>query len=313
MRRREWLEATGIIAAGAALGPSPGRAEIDAELLVEKLRLNLRHTWTTTMSSSEFRETVLVRYRSDGIEGLGEGAPIVRYDEDAAGAMAALDGIRGRVEDADPWALEALLSSAFPRLEGQYAARAALDIALHDWTGQRLGIPLYRLFGLDAADAPVTTFSIGIDTPEVTRRKVREAEPFPVLKIKVGLDSDEKWRAFAEQTYRLGDDGLLRYDWDLALAKPLIRNRGATPDLWKLYGALRRQPVLTLRGELSDVLSEETLARMAELKPDLKSVTVPGVGHTPMLDEPPAQTAIDEFIAEIDEREGATPGGHSHG
>ena len=191
MRRREWLEATGIIAAGAALGPSPGRAEIDAELLVEKLRLNLRHTWTTTMSSSEFRETVLVRYRSDGIEGLGEGAPIVRYDEDAAGAMAALDGIRGRVEDADPWALEALLSSAFPRLEGQYAARAALDIALHDWTGQRLGIPLYRLFGLDAADAPVTTFSIGIDTPEVTRRKVREAEPFPVLKIKVGLDSDE--------------------------------------------------------------------------------------------------------------------------
>ena len=191
MRRREWLEATGAIAAGAALRPLPGGAEGDVELLVEKLRLNLRHTWTTTMSSSEFRETVLVRYRSGGIEGLGEGAPIVRYDEDAAGAMAALDGVRGLVEDADPWALEALLSNAFPRLEGQYAARAALDIALHDWTGQRLGIPLYRLFGLNAAHAPVTTFSIGIDTPEVTRRKVREAEPFPVLKIKVGLDSDE--------------------------------------------------------------------------------------------------------------------------
>ena len=50
---------------------------------------------------------------------------------------------------------------------------------------------LYRYFGLDAADAPVTTFSIGIDTPEITKQKVLEAEPYPVLKIKVGLDKDE--------------------------------------------------------------------------------------------------------------------------
>ena len=57
--------------------------------------------------------------------------------------------------------------------------------------GQKLGVPLYRYFGLDPADAPITTFSIGIDTPEITRQKVREAVAFPVLKIKVGLDSDE--------------------------------------------------------------------------------------------------------------------------
>jgi L-alanine-DL-glutamate epimerase-like enolase superfamily enzyme len=60
-----------------------------------------------------------------------------------------------------------------------------------DWIGQKLGVPLYRHFGLDPGDAPVTTFSIGIDTPETTRQKVREAEAFPVLKIKVGLDTDE--------------------------------------------------------------------------------------------------------------------------
>lgn len=129
----------------------------------------------------------------------------------------------------------------------------------------------------------------------------------------LGLGSDERWRTFAEQTFRLDGDGVLRYDWDLALAKPLLRSRGATPDLWKLYGALNRHPVLALRGALSDVLSEETLARMAELKPDIKSATVPGVGHTPMLDEPPAEQAIDTFIAEIDEREGATPGGRESG
>ena len=76
-------------------------------------------------------------------------------------------------------------------MPGQYAAKAAVDIALHDWAGQKLGTPVYRLFGLDPSDTPVTTFSIGIDTPEVTREKVREAAPFPVLKIKVGLDTDE--------------------------------------------------------------------------------------------------------------------------
>jgi L-alanine-DL-glutamate epimerase-like enolase superfamily enzyme len=60
-----------------------------------------------------------------------------------------------------------------------------------DWVGQKLGIPLYSYFGLDRADAPVTTFSIGIDTPEVTRQKTREAGDFPVLKVKVGLATDE--------------------------------------------------------------------------------------------------------------------------
>jgi L-alanine-DL-glutamate epimerase-like enolase superfamily enzyme len=77
------------------------------------------------------------------------------------------------------------------RMEGQYAAKAAIDIALMDWVGQKLGIPLYRYFGLDPRDAPVTTFSIGIDTPEITRQKVREAAAYPVLKIKVGLATDE--------------------------------------------------------------------------------------------------------------------------
>ena len=129
----------------------------------------------------------------------------------------------------------------------------------------------------------------------------------------LGLGSDERWRAFAEQTFRQDDDGVLRYDWDQALAKPLLRSRGATPDLWRLYGALGRRPLLVLRGELSDVLSEETVARMAELKPDLKSATVPGVGHTPMLDEPPAEQAIDDLIAEVDDREGTTPEGRGDG
>jgi L-alanine-DL-glutamate epimerase-like enolase superfamily enzyme len=125
------------------------------------------------------------------VTGVGEGAPIVRYHENAADAQKAVEAARGVVEAADPWRLETALDEAFARLEGQYAARAALDIALHDWVGQRLGIPVYRLLGLDPSRAPVTTFSIGIDTPEVTRQKTREAAGFPVLKVKVGLETDE--------------------------------------------------------------------------------------------------------------------------
>jgi L-alanine-DL-glutamate epimerase-like enolase superfamily enzyme len=83
------------------------------------------------------------------------------------------------------------MAEVFRRIEGGYAAKAAIDIALMDWTARKLGLPLYRHFGLDPRDSPPTTFSIGIDTPEMTRRKVREAEAFPILKIKVGLDSDE--------------------------------------------------------------------------------------------------------------------------
>jgi L-alanine-DL-glutamate epimerase-like enolase superfamily enzyme len=143
------------------------------------------------MSSSEYRDTLQVRFTREGITGVGEGAPIVRYQESAESARQAVDSVRDLLTQGDPWQFEKLMAEIFRRIPGQYAAKAALDIALMDWVGQKLGVPLYRYFGLDPRDAPVTTFSIGIDTPEITRQKVQEAAPFPVLKIKVGLATDE--------------------------------------------------------------------------------------------------------------------------
>jgi L-alanine-DL-glutamate epimerase-like enolase superfamily enzyme len=173
---------------GQALPPaSSGRARIETRIA----RLMLKHTWTTTMSSSQYREVLQLDYTRDGVTGLGEGAPIVRYHEDARSAQAALNGILDYLAAANPWEFAKVMSEVSRRMEGQYAAKAAIDIALMDWIGQKLGIPLYRYFGLDPRDAPVTTFSIGIDTPEITRQKVREAEAYPVLKIKVGLATDE--------------------------------------------------------------------------------------------------------------------------
>jgi L-alanine-DL-glutamate epimerase-like enolase superfamily enzyme len=224
MRRRDWVWLAGgamgsLGLAGPRRAPSPRESETakpaesgpaadrapeagaaprahsapasDAALAAEVVRLHLRHTWTTTMSSSEHRDTLHVRYSRDGVTGVGEGAPIVRYREDAESARRALEGARETVLGADPRSLDTLMDAAFRRLEGQYAARAALDVALHDWAALRLGIPLCRLLGLDPDAAPITTFSIGIDSAEMTRQKVREAAEFPVLKVKVGLDSDE--------------------------------------------------------------------------------------------------------------------------
>ncbi|HVN06372.1 MAG TPA: dipeptide epimerase [Bryobacteraceae bacterium] len=171
----------------ALLSAGAPRATVTTEIK----RLKLRHTWATTMSSSAYRDTLYVAYSNGGITGHGEGAPIVRYKEDAAGARQSVESVRDLLTSADPWQFAKLTHQVFARVEGQWAGKAAIDIALMDWVGQKLGVPLYRYFGLDPRDAPVTTFSIGIDNPQMTRQKVREAAPFPVLKIKVGLDTDE--------------------------------------------------------------------------------------------------------------------------
>lgn len=171
---------------------SPGPASDPAKVQCGLKRLMLRHTWTTTMSSSEYRDTVQFEYRRDGVAGHGEGAPIIRYQEFPASAMKAIEAIATQIEAGDPWMYRKFLAQVRGALgEGQHAAMAAVDIAIFDWLGKKMGMPLYRFLGLDPADAPVTDFSIGIDTPEITRQKTREAEDFPVLKVKVGLQTDE--------------------------------------------------------------------------------------------------------------------------
>ena len=186
MKRRDLFQALG---AGAVAAPFLAGAAATIEPKV--VRLKLRHTWTTVMSSSEYRDTIHLHYTREGITGVGEGAPIVRYHENAESAQRAIESVQDLLASANPLQFAKIMAEVFRRVDGQNAGKAAIDIALMDWFGQKLGVPLYTYFGLDAADAPVTTFSIGIDNPEVTRQKVREAAAFPVLKIKVGLATDE--------------------------------------------------------------------------------------------------------------------------
>ena len=199
MKRRDLFR---TLAAGAAGGillgrDGAGRSMNHAEgpsgsaFSSQVRRLQLRHAWTTTMSSSAYRETLHAQYTRDGITGYGEGAGIVRYRQSAVAGQKALEEVRTLIQAADPWRVEKLMAELARRLPEQRAALAAVELALMDWMGKKLGVPIYQHFGLDPADAAVTTMSIGIDTPELTRQKVREAEAFPFLKIKVGLDSDE--------------------------------------------------------------------------------------------------------------------------
>jgi L-alanine-DL-glutamate epimerase-like enolase superfamily enzyme len=174
------------LAAGGARGAGSNHIE------TERIRLRLRHTWTTVMSSSDTRDTIYCRFTAGGVTGVGEGAPIVRYKEDAESARKAIESVRELLTTADPWQFAKLMGEVFHRVKGENAGKAAIDIALMDWVGQKLTVPLYRYYGLDPKDAPVTTFSIGIDTPEITRQKTREASEYPVLKVKVGLSTDEQ-------------------------------------------------------------------------------------------------------------------------
>lgn len=166
---------------------APGGSALEAKIV----RLNLQHTWTTTMSSSAYRDTLHTAYTHEGITGHGEGAPIVRYHEDAESARKAVESVRPLLLAADPMQFSKVMEEVFRQVHGEWAGKAAIDIAIMDWVGQKLGIPLYTYFGLDARDAPLTTFSIGIDTPEITRQKTREAAEYPILKVKVGLSTDE--------------------------------------------------------------------------------------------------------------------------
>lgn len=144
---------------------------------------------------------------SDGVEGWGEADPSSYYGETADTVLAKL-ALLEPLLPADPFDLEAAearLAAAVPR---NGAARVALSAALHDLVGKRLGQPLWRLWGLDPARAPRSSFTIGLDTPEKMKAKVVEAAPYPVLKIKLGTDRDEE----ILRTIREATDKPLRVD-----------------------------------------------------------------------------------------------------
>ena len=159
---------------------------------VKTKRLFLEDTWTISRNSSDFKDNVFVKIEKDGVVGYGEAAPNVRYGEDHQKTTERINAVTDLFEKNDLWHFVDLKEDIFARITDQNCARCALDIAIMDWIGKQLNVPLYKLWGLNKEKTPRTSYSIGIDTIDVIKRKVRAAEKYPLLKIKVGKDNDEE-------------------------------------------------------------------------------------------------------------------------
>ena len=210
--RRDFLRVAGLAAVGAGLAIGCGRRKtveepVGKEPLGEepvaagpkrmKLRfypyeLQLQHTFTVSSYSRTTTPGVQVEIDYQGFTGYGEASMPPYLGQSVESVTAFLQQV-DLEQFADPFCLEDILEYVDSLSPGDTAAKAAVDIALHDLVGKMLGAPWYRIWGYDAAKAPSTTFTIGIDTPEVMKEKTLEcAGRFNILKVKLGTDRDKE-------------------------------------------------------------------------------------------------------------------------
>lgn len=155
------------------------------------MTLKTRHVFAISRGASDTFGGALVRLEHWGLEGVGEAAPSPYYGESQATVMAALEALKAEIPD-DPFLVDELHERMERRMRNNPAAKAAIDMAVHDLIGKKLGVPLHTLFGFSAECSPRTSFTIGIDEVRVMMQKVAEAAEYPVLKVKVGTDRDEQ-------------------------------------------------------------------------------------------------------------------------
>ena len=152
------------------------------QLSCEPVTLDLKTTFRIAHGASDQRHNVIAHLD----EGIGEGAVVPYYGDTQAEIIAYLDQAACSL-GSDPFLIEDILNRLPP---GSLAARAAVDIALHDLWGRILGQPLYRLFGLNKESIPLTSFTIAIDEPSRMAERARQSG-YPVIKIKLGSPQDE--------------------------------------------------------------------------------------------------------------------------
>ena len=245
-------------------------------LSAEILELRTRHPFIIARGGQSEYRTVWVRLTdADGREGWGEAAATKFYGETAETVLAALNIYAAQMPK-DAFDLEEGERNWELVLRGNPAARVALSTALHDLAAQRAGVPLHRFWGLDAARAPQSTFTIGIDTSEKMQAKVREAADYPILKVKLGTDRDvEILRALREVTERE-----IRVDANCA---------------WTARQAIAMLPVLEEFGVtvLEQPLPPDQIAGLAEIS---RRATIPVIADEScrtVEDIPPLVGAVD--------------------
>ena len=193
------------------------------KLRYRPIRLTCRTPFATATGTTAARDSVLVAVEQDGCVGLGEAAPVRMYGQSCASVIASLPAAAKILAAADPFASEKMADQLLAALPGQFAAVAAIDMAVFDLAGKLANQPTWRRLGVSADNMPRTTFSIGIDSIERTGEKVREAAGWPVLKIKLGTEYDEAIidavRAATGVPLRVDANG----GWSLARARQMCR------------------------------------------------------------------------------------------
>lgn len=153
--------------------------------------LKLRHAFNLARYSRTTTPDVQVQIEYDGIIGYGE-CSMPPYLGESVESVTKFLGKLDLSQFSDPFRTEDILAYVDGVEENNRAAKAGVDIALHDLLGKIMGQPWYKIWGLNPDKTPNTSFTIGIDTEEVVRQKVREAMPYRVIKVKMGLDKDQE-------------------------------------------------------------------------------------------------------------------------
>jgi len=203
MKKRDFLKYCSLMAgamisgrAGAIAAPvktisSMKRKSKTMKLTFIPYELQLKHVFTLATSSRTTTPVVLTEIEYDGQKGYGEASMPPYLGESHETVIQFLSQVN-LSQFKDPFLIEDIVEYLDGIMPGNYAAKASVDIALHDLVGKLTGKPWFRLWGLDPEKTPFTSFTIGIDTPEVVRQKVAEAEPYKILKVKLGLGNDKE-------------------------------------------------------------------------------------------------------------------------
>ncbi|MCQ2145766.1 MAG: dipeptide epimerase [Bacteroidales bacterium] len=203
MQRRDFIKiaaAAGATAAASRFSTSCTAPNVNKQtgvaprmkLRFEAYDIQLRHTFTVATYSRTTTPDVQVAIDYDGITGYGE-ASMPQYLGHTQQSVCEFLSKVDLGQFSDPFQMEDILAYVDSLSPGDEPAKAAVDIALHDLVGKLMGQPWYRIYGLNAEKAPSTSFTIGIDTPDVVRQKTEECLGlYNVLKVKVGLDSDKE-------------------------------------------------------------------------------------------------------------------------
>lgn len=186
------LSALGIGNSTGSGNASKGLGSGRMKLSFRPYELKLAHVFTVSSYSRTSTPGIQLQIDYEGVTGYGE-ASMPQYLGQSVESVSRFLARVDLTRFSDPFQLNDILAYVDSLSPGDTAAKAAVDIALHDLVGKLLGAPWYRIWGLNPEKAPCTTFTIGIDTPDVVRVKTREcADRFKILKVKVGLDNDRE-------------------------------------------------------------------------------------------------------------------------